>query len=249
MGKRKSGTFRRGEDVRGFPEGTPFFAEGFLEGPVKLLRDLQDERLLVVGETLLASSHADYLERRYREKRHAITYDEGVRLATALTWLHTPYDRRPGGRPENGVPYLYDYELLAGQEWGMRLTAALVERSETEKLAWDALQQCIKWRRRNKEPVTGALLEWALDVAEGTRERPRRGREQTTTVRDALIAKTVKTLVACGMRKTRNEESKTSESACDVVAEVLKMEYEAVVKACKSGGFLTVGKKSATCFP
>ncbi len=232
MGKRKSGTFRRGEDVRGFPEGTPFFAEGFQEGPVKLLRDLQDERLLVIGETLFASSHADYLERRYREKRHAITYDEGVRLATALTWLRRPYDRRPEQqRPEDGVPYLYDYELLAGQEFDLRLTAALVERSETEKLAWDALQQCIKWRRRNKEPVTGALLEWALDVAEGTRERPRRGRDQTTTVRNALIAETVKTLVACGMPKARNEESSTKKSAYDVVAEVFEMEYQAVVKA------------------
>ena len=179
MGKRKSGTFRRGEDVRGFPEGTPFFAEGFLEGPVKLVRDLQDKRLLVIVETMFASSHADYLTRRYHEKGHAVTYDEGVRLATALTWLSTPYDRRPGGRPENGVPYLHDYELLAGQEMDSGLTVALVERSETEKLAWDALQQGIQWRRQNQEPVTGALLEWALDVAEGTRERPRRGREQT----------------------------------------------------------------------
>ena len=232
MGKRKSGTFRRGEDVRGFPEGTPFFAEGFLEGLVKWLREHQNKRLLVIAETMFASSHADYLTRRYHEKGHAITYGEGVRLATALTWLSTPYDRRPGGRPENGVPYVHDYELLAGQEMDSGLTVALVERSGTEKLAWDALQQCIKWQRKNEEPVTGALLEWALDVAEGTRERPRRGRDQTTTVRDALIGKTVNTLVGCGMRKTRNDSS-PPESACDVVARVLKMEYEAVVKACK----------------
>ena len=186
MGKRKSRTFRRGEDVRGFPEGTPFFAEGFQEGPVKLLREHQDKRLLVIAETIFASSHADYLARRYHEKGHAITYDEGVRLATALTWLHTPYDRRPGGRPENDVPYLYDYELLAGQQRDLRQTAALVERSETEKLPWDALQQCIKWRRRNKEPVTGALLEWALDVAEGTRERPRSGRDSNHQSEECL---------------------------------------------------------------
>ena len=145
------------------------------------------------------------------------------------------------------MPYLYDYELLAGQERDSDLTAALVERSETEKLAWDALQVCIKWRR-NKEPVEGALLDWALDVADGTRERPRSGRQQTTTVRDTLIFKTVKTLVACGMRKTRNDSS-PPESACDVVAKVFKMEYEAVVKACNRADSSLVGLKSATCFP
>ena len=54
------------------------------------------------------------------------------------------------------MSYLYDYQLVAETSNGSRdMTAALVERSETEKLAWDALEQCIKWRRQNKEPVDG----------------------------------------------------------------------------------------------
>ena len=48
---------------------------------------------------------------------------------------------------------------------------------------------------------------------------------------DALIHKMVKTLVGCGMTKTRNDVSPET-SACDAVATVLKMKYEAVVKAC-----------------
>ena len=216
MGKRKGGTSRSGDDVRGLPaEPSPI-----------------DELFFAVGKSMVASSYAMYLERHYKDQRRAITYDEGIKLATNLTRSERPYERRPGFRQEDGLRLLYDYQLLAEQARKSDTVTALVERSKTEKLAWDALQQCIQWRRQNKEPVTGALLEWALDVADGTRERPRRGRDQTTTVRDALIAKTVKTLVACGMRKTRNDSS-PPESACDVVARVLKMEYEAVVKACK----------------
>ena len=216
MGKRKGGTFRSGDDVRGLPAGP---------SPI-------DELSFAVGKSMVASSYAIYLERHYKEQGRAITYDEGVKLATNLTRSERPYERRPGFRQEDGLRLLYDYQLMAEQARKSDIAAALVERSETEKLAWDALQQCIKWQRKNEEPVTGALLEWALDVAEGTRARPRRGREQTTTVRNALIAKTVKTLVACGMRKARNEESSTKESAYDVVAEVFEMEYQAVVKAC-----------------
>ena len=216
MGKRKGGTFRSGDDVRGLPAGP---------SPI-------DELFFAVGKSMVASSHAIYLERHYKEQGRAITYDEGVKLATNLTRSERPYERRPGFRQEDRLRLLYDYQLMAEQARKSDIAAALVERSETEKLAWDALQQCIKWQRKNEEPVTGALLEWALDVAEGTRARPRRGRDQTTTVRNALIAKTMTTLVACGMRKARNEESSTKESAYDVVAEVFEMEYQAVVKAC-----------------
>ena len=215
MGKRKGGTFRSGDDVRGLPAAP---------SPI-------DELFFAVGKSMVASSYAIYLERHYKEQRRAITYDEGIKLATNLTRSERPYERRPGFRQEDGLSLLYDYQLVAEQARKSDMTAALVERSETEKLAWDALEQCIKWQRENQEPVTGALLEWALDVAEGTRERPRSGRDQTTKVRNALIAKTVKTLVACGMHKTRNDSS-PSKSACDVVAKVLKMEYKAVVKAC-----------------
>ena len=224
MGKRKSGTFRRGEDVRGFPEGTPFFAEGFLEGPVKLVRDLQDKRLLVIVETMFASSHADYLDETPSEKRvmpSHTTRESGLRPPSRGCIDHTTAGQNSSAQ-KTGCLTSTTTSCWLDKKWDSGLTVALVERSETEKLAWDALQQGIQWRRQNQEPVTGALLEWALDVAEGTRERPRSGREQTTTVRNALIAKTVKTLVACGMPKARNEESSTKESAYDVVAEGFK---------------------------
>ena len=181
MGKRKGGTSRSGDDVRGLPaEPSPI-----------------DELFFAVGKSMVASSYAMYLERHYKDQRRAITYDEGIKLATNLTRSERPYERRPGFRQEDGLRLLYDYQLLAEQARKSDTVTALVERSKTEKLAWDALQQCIQWRRQNKEPVTGALLEWALDVADGTWACPtwRSGIRKTTTMTNALIARTVKTRV------------------------------------------------------
>ena len=96
----------------------------------------------------------------------------------------------------------------------------MVERSETEKLAWDALQECVKGKLRAQETVEGELLEWALEAAAGMRTRPYRGREQTTEMRDTLILETVEALVACGLTKTRRHWPEESRSACDAVCKV-----------------------------
>ena len=148
--------------------------------------------------------------------------------------MRTPYQRKPGEkRPADRLRYIYDYEILAAKalmERDGHSVEKLVELSEREKLAWDALRECVKGKLQDQEPVEGELLDWALEVAAGTRTRPYSGREQTTEIRDALILETVEALVACGLTKTRRHWPEEPRSACDAVAEALGMDYGAVRK-------------------
>ena len=172
--------------------------------------------------------------RRYQAEGVRITFAEAVELARGLMFLRTPHQREAGKqRPADEFPYVYDYEILAAKalmERDGHSVEKLVERSKTEKLAWDALQKCVKRKLRAQETVEGELLDWALGVAAGTRERPRLGRDQTTEMRDVLIPKTVEALVACGLTKTRSHWPEEPRSACDAAAEVLGMKYGAVRK-------------------
>ena len=137
-------------------------------------------------------------------------------------------------RPVEDLVYIYDYEILASKALeDDSLLKELVERSKTEKLAWDTVRFLLNDVRDSGEDVPGELNEWALDVAGGRKDRPTRGRDQTTQVRDELIFDAVTALVACGMSKTANEAS-DPESACHAVAEALHMSYDAVVKAFRS---------------
>ena len=172
--------------------------------------------------------------RRYREEGVRISYGEAVEFAFGLMWMRTPYQREAGKqRPADELPYVYDYEILAAKalmERDGHSVEKLVERSKTEKLAWDALRECVKSKLRAQETVEGELLDWALEAAAGTRTRPYWGREQTTEIRDTLILKTVEALAVCGLTKTRRHWPEQPRSACDAVAEVLGMTYQAVRK-------------------
>ena len=231
----RSSTFPGRFDARAFLDSTAF-VDGFKDYLIEKLREMPDEQRRQVGqvfELLTADARAAELTRRFQARQGTITYAEGVRLATGLTWNRIPYSRaRNTSRPEDALPVIYDYEILAVQALTDKaLLKTLVEQSKTKKLAWDALQACIRSLRRDRTPITGALGAWALDVADGTRTRPHPDREQTTEVRDAVISNTVQTLTQCGLSKTRNDAS-PHRSACDAVGQVLGMRYATVVKAC-----------------
>ena len=243
MGEREDRTFKSGEDVGAFLD-SPAFAEGFKEDLLEKLCEMPDEVLVAVlrgfatalrGLDLLAAdARAPEFARRYREEGVRISYGEAVELARGLVWMRTPYRRKSGEkRPADELPYIYDYEILAAKALRERdghSVEKLVERSKREKLDWDALRECVKGKLQDQEPVEGELLDWALEVAAGTRTRPRRSREQTTEMRDTLILDTVEALVACGLTKTRRHWPEEPRSACDAVAEVLGMKYGTVRK-------------------
>ena len=235
MGEDEGRRFRGDGDVEAFLD-SPEFAEGFKAFlAVMLVKAVQEspEKVKVVARVLGADARAAEFARRYRAEGVRITFAEAVEVARGLMFLRTPYRRESGEkRPADALPYIYDYEILAAKaRRDGSLLKELVERSNTEKLAWDALQVCVKSKLRAQETVEGELLEWALEVAAGTRTRPsHRGRDQTAEIRDALILETVEALVACGLTKTRNDASEPR-SACDAVAAVLGMTYDAVRKA------------------
>ena len=243
MGEREGGRFKSGEDVRAFLD-SPTVTDGFKEHLLEQLCEMPDEKLVAVRrgfvtalrwlDLLTADARAAEFARRYRAEGVRISYDEAVELARGLMWMRTPYQRKPGEkRPADRLPDIYDYEILAAKalmERDGHSVEKLVERSNTEKLAWDALRECVKGKLQDQETVEGELLEWALEVAAGMRTRPYSGRDQTTEMRDALIVETVEALVACGLTKTRRHWPEESRSACDAVAAVLDMEYQAVRK-------------------
>ena len=216
---------------------SPAFAEGlnaFLAAMLVKAVQESPEKVAVVARVLGADARAAEFARRYREEGVRISYGEAVELAFGLMWMRTPYQREAGEqRPADDLAYIYDYEILAAKalmERDGHSVEKLVERSDAEKLAWDALQECVKSKLRAQETVEGELLEWALEAAAGMRTRPYSGRDQTTEMRDALIVETVEALVACGLTRTRRHWPEEPRCACDAVAEVLGMEDQAVRK-------------------
>ena len=250
MGEDEGRRFRGDGDVEAFLD-SPEFAEGFMEYLAEKLCEMPGETLVAIVRALdlmAADARAPEFARRYRAEGVRITFAEAVEVARGLMFLRTPYRRESGEkRPADALPYIYDYEILAAKaRRDGSLLKELVERSNTEKLAWYALQVCVKSKLRAQETVEGELLEWALEVAAGTRTRPsHRGRDQTAEMRDALILETVEALVACGLTKTRNDASEPR-SACDAVAAVLGMTYDAVRKASERAA---CGTKVGEFFP
>ena len=193
MGESEGGRFKSGEDVRAFLD-SPTFTEGFKEYLLEQLCEMPDEALVAVlrgsvtalrGLDLLAAdARAAEFARRYREEGVRISYGEAVEFAFGLMWMRTPYQREAGKqRPADELPYIYDYEILAAKALRERdghSVEKLVERSEREKLAWDALRECVKGKLRAQETVEGEPLDWALEAAAGTRTRPYWGRDQTS---------------------------------------------------------------------
>ena len=171
-------------------------------------------------------------KRRFEAEGIAVPFDAAVRLAFCLMVLEIPYHpaRQGEGRPADTLPYIYDYEILAVNSQFDKSIPELVEASESNLVAWEALQAEVKSLRQNGQPA-GALLEWALDAADGTRMRPT-GKRQNTYARNLLIVKTVHDLVGCGLSARRNDGA-APKSACDAVSQALKvhgvyMEYSGV---------------------
>lgn len=189
-----------------------------------------------VLEVLGADAQAAEFAKHYQESGSAIAYDDAVRLAFGLMVFRIPYT---GDRQEPGgdIRTVRDHEMLA--VWSDRAgkLESLVEESRSSALAFRALQRALQRARETDEPMPGALLEWALDVAVGAREYPRTGpgrSPHTNQVRDAVIVRAVRALVEAGLTATRNEAS-DPDSACDAVAQALQahertLGYAAVAK-------------------
>ena len=247
--------FKSPEEVRAFVDSDAF-AEGFKKWCVTSLEKWRHENpeeaaainrtlsrvaeasrpifepLALVAEVLLADGHANEHKRRFQAEGVAVPFDEAVRLAVCLMALRLPYRPAQKGeeRPADTLPYIYDYEILGERSRLDKSIPELVEASESNLVAWEALQALVKSQRQNGQPA-GALLEWALDAADGTRVRPT-GKRQNTYARNLLIVKTVHDLVGCGLSARRNDGA-APKSACDAVSQALKvhgepMEYSGV---------------------
>ena len=190
------------------------------------------EPLAPLAEVVLADERANEHKRRFEAEGVAVPFDAAVRLAFYLMALEIPYGpaRRGEERPADTLPYIYDYEILAVNSQFDKSIPELVEASESNRVAWEALQAEVKSLRQKGQPA-GALLEWALGAADGTRARPT-GKRQNTYVRNLVIVKTVRDLVGCGLSARRNDGA-APKSACDAVSQALKahgvpMEYSGV---------------------
>ena len=193
------------------------------------------EHLAPLAEVVLADERANEHKRRFEAEGIAVPFDAAVRLAVCLMVLEIPYRpaRQGEQRPADTLPYIYDYEILAVNSQFDKSIPELVEASESNPVAWEALQVEVKSLRQKGQPA-GALLEWALGAADGTRMRPT-GKRQNTYVRNLVIVKTVRDLVACGLSARRNDGA-APKSACDAVSQALKahgvyMEYSGVEAA------------------
>ena len=193
------------------------------------------EPLAPLAEVVLADERANEHKRRFQAEGVAVPFDAAVRLAFYLMALEIPYGPATKGeeRPADTRPYIYDYEILAVNSQYDKSIPELVEASESNLVAWETLQAVVKSLRQKGQPA-GALLEWALDAADGTRMRPT-GKRQNTYARNLVIVKTVRDLVGCGLSARRNDGA-APKSACDAVSQALKvhgvqMEYSGVEAA------------------
>ena len=118
------------------------------------------EPLALVAEVLLADGHANEHKRRFQAEGVAVPFDEAVRLAVCLMALRLPYRPAQKGeeRPADTLPYIYDYEILGERSRLDKSIPELVEASESNLVAWEALQALVKSQRQNGQPA-GALLE------------------------------------------------------------------------------------------
>ena len=194
------------------------------------------ETLSLFIETLAADGLAAQWRKRYEEEGLSIPFDRAVRLAFCLMAFRIPYT---GDRNEHeaGITQIYDYEMMAVNALRDNRYEELIEESQSNDVSLQALQQVLRSFRRDSTSVPPEVLEWALDVADGTLGSPRVGRGRKSSanrVRDDLIAQTVQNLVSCGLTATRNETT-APRSACDAVSKALsahgtKLSYHGVAK-------------------
>ena len=104
----------------------------------------------------------------------------------------------------------------------------LIEASKKDHNAVEALQHVVRWLKEN-DAITllaSPLLDWAVDVADGTWVAPKRKRGRPSKghplFRDYLIVKIVREIADIGLRPaTSNKVGDPSASACHMVADVV----------------------------
>ena len=194
------------------------------------------ETLGLAIETFAADGLAAQWQKRYEEEGLPIPFDRAVRLAFCLMAFRIPYTEDRNDQ-EADVTQIHDYEILTVDALRDERYGVLIEDSRSSDVSFRALQQVVRSLRRDLKPLPSEVKEWALDVADGTREDPNRGRGRKSSanrVRDDLVARTVQNLVSCGLTATRNEAT-APKSACDVVSKALsahgtKLSYHGVAK-------------------
>ena len=82
-----------------------------------------------------------------------------------------------------------------------------------------------------KLPISAPLLRWAIDMCAGRIPRPR-GYPPIKAHRHARIIRAIERFCELGLKATRNDAS-PADSACDVVAAAIHLDYEAVKKIWK----------------
>ena len=122
------------------------------------------------------------------------------------------------GEAKPGSDWSRDKEL---QEW--------IDASRTHFRAWEGLQHLLRTLRGHEQPLPFPLLAWALDVADGTRERPKQPKKGPdgggNLLRNHQIVMAIHALTSCSDLPVM---SNTGKSACDVVAKKVNRSYEAV---------------------
>ena len=111
----------------------------------------------------------------------------------------------------------------------------LIEASKKDHRAVEALQHVVRWLKEN-DAITllaSPLLDWAVDVADGTREIPKRKRGRPPKgyplFRDHIIAVVVGKIADIGLRPaTSNKMGDPSASACHMVAAVLHQDPKSI---------------------
>ena len=192
--------------------------------------------LVVTWEVFTADGQARGLRDQYDKEGIPISFQQAVRLAYCLMALRIPYggNRNVG---EGDLAQVYDFEMRAIYALRENRLPELIEGAQTSPLDFQAVESALFSLREDNEPIPSELNEWALDVASGKLKKPtaRPGRSPySNVVRDELIARTVQSLVDCGLSATRNQIS-DPESACDAVSEALNahgvgLSFDAVAK-------------------
>ena len=96
---------------------------------------------------------------------------------------------------------------------------------------WEALHFIAARFLRDRLPLPDALADWLANVLEGKQAKPKRrpGRQEiTNSIRNVWIRGVICKLESLGMTPTRNVDSRPK-SACDAVAFVMGLSYQAVV--------------------
>ena len=194
------------------------------------------EKLAFTLELLTAEGQATQWRDQYDGNGDAIPFERAVRLAFFLMAFRLPYD---GERGKDGgdMTQVYDFEMRVVHAKQDGRLLELLEGAQTSPLDFRATQTVLSDLMKGHEPIPSELIEWGLQVATEKVQAPPAGTGRSpykNVVRDERIAKTVQTLVACGLTATRNESSEPK-SACDAVAKALRalgvpLRYSSVAK-------------------